>query len=455
MRSTLPTFNEVWQRQSRDCILADAEFYFPKHHFLIGCSGGMDSMLLLYLFSKLFPHRVRAIYIDHQLQSLSKGWGEFVAKFCHENSIPYISQSVVVQDGNLELQARNARYEAFQKHCQSHEILVLAHHQQDQAETLLLRLFSGAGISGLSAMKTIDRRLGLSIWRPLLNISKEQLHTWVKQENIPFVDDPTNFDEHYDRNWARATLWPVIQRRFPQMQTAVSRTTELMQDADEILKEIIKMDSASCISDNTLDLENFLVLSLARQKQLLSYWMKGDHGYRPSLDTVKRIQHEVINARPDAQASLFVSPFWYTRFQGKLYQLTEKEYLSSRFDIIASEDLIIDKNTVLKLLQGNFECTMQQKIGLSPDLLGKKLYLRAKINGEKIHLYGRVGHWPLKKAIQSAKIFPWLRHRVQILQFEDVILGVFTPQGFWLAQSKYCEKNGWQPKLVKNLKANC
>lgn len=409
----------------------------------------MDSMLLLHLFSTLFPQRVRAIYVDHQLQSLSKDWAQFVFQFCQKMNIPCVIERVVVQSGNLELQARQARYDAFKKNLQSNEILVLAHHQQDQAETLLLRLFSGAGVTGLSAMREIDRRADLTIWRPLLGLSRQQLLHWVTQFQLKFVDDPTNFDEHYDRAWARAILWPVLEQRFPKMQNSIARTAYLMQDADEILQEVVQQDIDACILNDKLDLEKFLKLSLPRQRNLLSFWMKDTDGYRPSLAMIERVQNEVIHARPDAKAALFCSPFWYTRFQEKLYKLVESEYLAQRYDVVQSESVYIIEDETLQLSSGLFRCQIENQIGLSEELLHVELQIRPRIDGEKVHLYGRVGHWPLKKAIQSAKILPWLRHRVQILQFKNVILGVFTPQGFWLAQSKYCKKNGWQPKLIK------
>ena len=90
-------------------------------------------------------------------------------------------------------------------------------------------------------------------------------------------------------------------------------------------------------------------------------------------------------------------------------------------------------------------------MGLNIALLNQQLTLTLRQGGEKIHLYGRVGAWPLKKAIQEAQIFPWTRHTIQILSIDNVMLGVFTPKGFWLAQSEYCEVGGWQPKLISSL----
>ncbi|HQZ58625.1 MAG TPA: tRNA lysidine(34) synthetase TilS, partial [Acinetobacter sp.] len=131
----------------------------------------MDSMLLLYLMAELFPKQSRAIYVDHQLQQPSATTGEQVQQHAQHLSIPVIIQKVQVDVGNLEQQARQARYQAYQQHLQSNEILVLAHHQQDQAETVLLRLFSGAGVNGLAAMQQVDIRQDMTIWRPFLDLS--------------------------------------------------------------------------------------------------------------------------------------------------------------------------------------------------------------------------------------------------------------------------------------------
>ena len=122
MRSTLPAFNEVWQRQFWSGVLKQIQCFPPESTFLIGCSGGMDSMLLLHLMSYLVPEKIRIIYVDHQLQSISANWGRFVSDQCAALNVPCIVEAVEVQDGNLEHQARNARYQAYSKHLKSNEI---------------------------------------------------------------------------------------------------------------------------------------------------------------------------------------------------------------------------------------------------------------------------------------------------------------------------------------------
>ena len=407
-------------------------------------------MLLLHLMFFLYPEKIRAIYVDHQLQRVSGEWGNFVQLECQKLNIPCIVQPVEVVQGNLENQAREARYQAYLQHLQPNEILVLAHHQQDQAETLMLRLLSGAGVDGLSAMKRIDVRDVLTIWRPLLDISREQICQWAADLKIQNIEDPTNQDSYYDRAWARQILWPLLSERFPKMQAAMVRTADLMQDAQEILQDVLQQDANTCIQDNILDLSKFSKLSLARQRQLLSNWMKGEVQYRPSLDMVQRLQREVIHARPDAQAALHWQGFYYVRYQQLVYKLSKEIYLADQQSFPTEQQIIFKRQDHIDLPSGQFQI-QSADIGLSPSLLNQHLKLTQRQGGEKIHLHGRVGSWPLKKAIQDAQIFPWMRHTIQILSIDDVMLGVFTPKGFWLAESAYCEVEGWLPISVSSI----
>ena len=401
-------------------------------------------MALLHFLKMYSPFPIRAIYINHQLQDVASEWGALVADFCQQHQIEYIYQAVEVAAGNLEQQAREARYSAFSQHISEHDYLVLAHHQQDQAETTLLRLFSGAGVKGLSAMRLLDQREGVQVFRPLLDWSREQIEAYAQANNLPYVIDPTNNDEHYDRAWARQRLWPMLQARFPKMQQAVARAAYLMQDADEILNEVLQLDMSKVVSNDQIEIAELLKLSPARQGQLLSAWMQGTGVYRPSLELVKRLQHDVIEAREDAQSRLHWNGQYFVRFQTRLYRLTDTDL--NVISDSAPQEIVMQLQSSYVVLTGHYHNKINE-IGLDPALIGEPLQLRLRQGGEKIHLHGRIGHWPLKKAIQSAQIPPWQRQRIQILSKDNVMLGVFTPQGFWLAQSVYCQRNGWVPQL--------
>ncbi|MFT4021046.1 MAG: tRNA lysidine(34) synthetase TilS, partial [Acinetobacter sp.] len=296
-----------------------------------------------------------------------------------------------------------------------------------------------------------DQRNGLNIWRPFLNLSKESIQQWVTQLQIQYVHDPSNDDVHYDRNWCRSALWPILQQRFPKMQQALSRHALLMQDADEILQQVVLADLQSCGDQRQLDLRVLSKLTAARQRQLLSYWMKGELVYRPSLDLVQRLLNEVIHAKSDAQSVLYSQPYYYVRFQNILYRLSAEEYLDQKTrHIVSPLSIRLQISQHLHVASGYYQLKSMksQSMGLSYDLLDTSLTITQRQGGESVHLWGRIGHRPLKKLIQDAHIFPWLRHQVQILSKDNVILGVFTPQGFWLAQSSYCQLDGWLPELI-------
>jgi tRNA(Ile)-lysidine synthase len=221
-----------------------------------------------------------------------------------------------------------------------------------------------------------------------------------------------------------------------------------MQDASEILEEVLKADLQNCGTDECLDLTQLLELSSARQRQLLSVWMKGDGQYRPAFEMVERLKNEVINSKSDAQAALHWNQFYYVRYQHHLYRLSKQVFLAEKLNPVETEtEHYFQMGEIVHCASGYFQIT-QKNMGLSASLLNKKLKIIRRQGGEKVHLYGRVGQWPLKKAIQEAHILPWLRHTIQILVIDNVMLGVFTPKGFWLAQSPYCEQGGWQPDLI-------
>jgi tRNA(Ile)-lysidine synthase len=165
---------------------------------------------------------------------------------------------------------------------------------------------------------------------------------------------------------------------------------------------------------------------------------------------VQRLQHEVIAAKPDAQAILHVNQFYYVRYQKMVYRLSADILYAEKHSLIP--EMVMQRFSLgqqTDVAAGIFKVDAKS-LGLSPQLLGRELTLLKRKGGERIHLYGRIGHWPLKKAIQDAQILPWRRHTIQILVVDNVMLGVFSPKGFWLAQSEYVVQDGWQPGLISD-----
>ncbi len=473
MRSTLPTFDEVWQQQFRQRLIAQTQTLDQSSHdtsIVLACSGGMDSMLLLYLFADLTSDQLshcqfKVITIDHQLQADSAKWSDLVAQHCEKLAIPCKLIQVDVAQGNLEAEARKARYHAFENELNENDVLILGHHQQDQAETLLMRLFQGAGVRGLSAMQAWQTRSIQSsnssdiknyfIWRPLLSLSKKQVQQlakqWSGQLGFDYVIDPMNHDDDFDRVWYRTQILPLIEQRIPHAQDSLSRTAILMQDADQILQEVLAQDIQYCVDDEgCLNIRNLKTLSTPRQRQLLSAWMQGDENYRPPLAMVERLNAEVIDAREDTNSVLHWSSLYFMRYENVLYRYTAQKWQAIQEPIQPTE-IKFSLHNDMTLAGQNFKINTVEngQDGLKLDVLNQILMLNPRQGGEKIRLNGRKDHRFLKKMLQEAKIAPWFRHQTQILMYHNVPLGVFTPLGFWLADSEFVEPNGWLPILER------
>lgn len=412
----------------------------------MACSGGLDSLLLLCVLAEICAERLQVVYIDHQLQQESANWGKHIALYCQKFNLPFQIIAVHVADGNVEQQARIARYHAFQELLNVDDVLILAHHQQDQAETLLLRLLSGAGVQGLSAMRQYEQRADYKIWRPFLGYSRQQLKQWAEQIDLDFIQDPMNDDTHYDRVWCRKELWGILEQRFPHMQQAIARTSQLMQDAHEILYDVMQQDWAMCGNQYQLNIKLLQQLSTARQRQVLSAFMQGDAMYRPPFDMVERVQQEVIYARADAQAQLHYQNYYYVKYGQILYRYHQDEWLKFQHQPL-EQQIIAQLGISYNLSTGVFNLQPIIHWGLSHQLLGRCLTIKSHSDSLKIRLHQRQGAKSFKKFCQEMNIPVWWRLSIQFLWVDDELLGIFTPNGFVLTQSNYVQQSGWLPIL--------
>lgn len=468
MRTPLSTLDEIWQCQSRlivglrNALQQQIQQFAPKSHLVLGCSGGMDSMLLLYLLASLqrncldFTNKIIVMYVDHQLQSASLAWYQFVQNQAIELGLDFCGVKVEVATGNLEQQARIARYQAFERQLTPEDVLILAHHQQDQAETVILRLLQGTGVKGLSAMLPLQKRFFPNqqpyfLWRPFLTLTKQEIQHWITQWQIPYIDDPMNHQLDYDRVWCRQQLWTVLQQRFPQMQNNVARCATLMQDSQHILDEVLQIDIRDCVnvSQNCLDLTVLKQRSLARQRQLLAWFIQANQTYKAPFAIVQQLQHDVIDAAIDAQGHLHYAGQHFVRYADQLYRYTTEQWQNWQ-KLTPIPPLQASLDTLLSLQIGQFQLVLQsaQQYGLSDALLGQDLSFQARQGGEKIAFPKQTGHKQLKKCLQDAKIPSWQRPHVQCVQYRGTLLGILTPKGFWLADSDYLVLGGWTFQLI-------
>jgi len=423
--------------------------FTPNQRFLLGCSGGLDSVALLFALQRIFAewgrqNHLRVIHIDHDLQAPSAAWAKQVIGLCNDLHIDVIAKKVQVAAGNLENEARNARYAAFREVIEPEEVLVLAHHQQDQAETVLMRLLSGSGVSGLAAMRVLQAQDKLTIFRPLLHISRDEIRQYAESQALQWIDDPANDDLSFDRVVMRQKLWPVFAEHWQGFEAAIVRTASLMADAETVLSEQGEIDLAAIQAmDGSLSIEKVQALPEARVRWVLARWMQGKQLYAPPLsrvDAVCQMMQARIDATPQVIWQAEDGDLQFRRYQGQLYRLPL--HLPKATTQVCQFSMML----TLTLPTGLWRVeTVEQ--GLSLSLLSDTLRLRPRREGELLHLKGRVGHWPLKKVLQSMKLPPWQREQVQILETLDgQPLGLLSAAGLWLtvqAVEDHGKSSGW------------
>ena len=419
--------------------------FTPNQRFLLGCSGGLDSVVLLIALHRVFAEsdqhfHLRVVHVDHDLQAPSGDWAKQVVAQCEVLNIEVIVKKVKVADGNLENEARNARYTAFREVIASDEVLVLAHHQQDQAETVLMRLLNGSGVSGLAAMREVQTQNELTIFRPLLNMSRDEIHQYAVNHQLQWVDDPANHDLSFDRVMMREKVWPMLASHWDGFEAAMARTAGLMADAESVLQAQGEIDLATTQNtDGSLNIPAVLTLTDARVRWLLARWMQGDTRYAPPLSRVEAVR-DMMQARIDTTPQVIWQTehcnFQFRRYQDQLYRLPLE------LAIAETQTLFFSMAQTLVLTTGHWRVAEMEN-GLSFSWLGQELRLRPRREGELLHLNGRVGHWPLKKLLQSLRLPPWQREQVQILETLDgQPLALLSAAGFWMT-AQAVEASGW------------
>ncbi len=419
--------------------------FAPDQRFLLGCSGGLDSIALLHALHALsgaraLPIPLRVVHVDHGLQAPSAMWAAQVVQQCQALQIDVVVKNVVVAAGNLEAEARRARYAAYREVIAADEVLILAHHQQDQAETVLMRLLSGSGVSGLAAMPELQVYDGLRILRPWLAVSRADIHQFAVNHHLQWVDDPANDDLHYARARLRQQVWPLLAEHWPGFEAAMARTAQHMADAESVLRAQGIQDLALCqTASGALNIAQVTVLPVARIRWLLARWMQGAEPYPPALSRVEALR-QIMVAREDATpvvAWQAIDQAWqFRRFQGLLYRLPEA------LPVAGVEQHRLAMDDVLTLASGQWRVTGQTQ-GLPMALLGQPLLLRPRLHGEVLHLSGRVGRWPLKKLLQSLALPPWARAQVYVLESDEGRpLALLSAVGFSLMHGEAVEA-GW------------
>ncbi len=430
---------------SKADLLASLKALPVPSRYLLAYSGGLDSSVLLHALGSLgnaLAAPLQAIHIDHGLQAGSDSWGELCQRCCDQLGVPLIRLALnlsVPAGESVEACARDGRYSALADVMQQDDMLLTAHHRDDQAETLLLQLLRGAGVDGLAAMPLL--KPWQSGWqaRPLLDVSRAELHQYALDRGLEWIEDPSNSAIDFDRNYLRHHLTPVLQQRWPSFTQTLARSARHCASASQLLVHLAEGDFENCRGNSAavLDAAGLMALSTGRAANLLRYWLRQQGCRLPDERKLNAIIQQVANAREDASPLVVWGRFSVRRYRGELYVLPRHLPACPERELPWHGD-------VLQLPQQLGELRRH----LAQGGIDRNCWDRAEVSVRWRHLglrcqpAGREGTRSFKKIAQDLAIPPWLRDLVPLIFIDGELAAI----GDYLVCESFAAKQaeeGW------------
>jgi tRNA(Ile)-lysidine synthase len=390
--------------------------------FMVGVSGGVDSIALvhaLHLLSKSYPMEISCIYINHQIHPDAKQWGGFVKRFSNKLDIEFISETVSLdQDLNLGIEgaARKKRYEAFYKHQKN--FLVLAHHEDDQLETLFLQLARGSGVKGLSCMAELDVKR--KIWRPLLSTSKEDITHYQKINNLRFVEDESNKNNKFDRNFIRNKVIPQLKKRFPSFARTASRSVRHIANEYENQKiSVEKKFNLALAANQTLKVSILKKLSNHDLTNVIRFWLNEHEIMMPNKKVTDQILNQVLKINSQSRLKIQLNGASIRAFNDSLHLVIDRKV---RFDKTRWRG-----QTTLDLGDGkSLEVSKLKGSGLSLDKIESSILFIDKPDAmnTKIKIHRNRPSRSLKYLFQQYKVPVWDRVNYPCLYVNKNLIGL-------------------------------
>ncbi len=404
--------------------LFDRQILVPFSKLTIAYSGGLDSHCLLHALANdaEYKSKLTAVHINHDLSANANAWQVHCAKICAHLNIPFRAIKVKLEDvagESLESLARDARYRALAHFVDRNTALLTAQHQDDQAETLLLQLFRGAGIKGLAAMPKIKAFSAGWLVRPLLQTNRQTLQCYAKQQQLQWVEDESNYQQYFNRNYLRHTIMPLLKQRWPEVEKTIARSSAHCAIATTLLDDLSLADLHNCSDPaHMLSLRRLNKLPLNRQVNVLREWLHQQSGYYPSSKLIKCLFKEVILARKDAQPQVAVGTGTVRRFKTALY------FVVQNTDIDDNEYSWDWQQTALRGAGFCLYACNTWGAGLDTRKLPKRLIVRFRRGGEKIKPQGFSKTRRLKNLLQEWQVPMWQRQAIPLIYVQEQLVAV-------------------------------
>ncbi len=395
---------------------------------LVAYSGGMDSHVLLHGLIAIrdeLSAEIHAVHVNHGLQSLAQQWAEQCSKFCRENSIPI---NVLEIDASSEkgespeAAARTMRYQAISELMQDGDILLTAHHSDDQAETVLLQLLRGSGPSGLAAMPMINGFGPGFHARPLIAYSRADLTEYAHQYQLKWVEDFSNSDISFDRNFLRQKIIPLLKERWPSLDKTISRSASHCAEAQQLINNAARVDleKADIDTDYSISIDALSVLPPPRARAVIRTWVKDAGLQLPDTTRLDRVLLEMLTAREDRNPVVEWPGVEMRRYRDRLFVMSALEPMHSNIE------LEWDGISELTLPSGLGTLSIEKSEHGIPIDSWKRggITVTFRSGGERCKPIGRDGSKSLKNLFQEHGIPPWERDRIPLVNIDGKLAAV-------------------------------
>ena len=394
----------------------------------MGLSGGVDSVALLHALVQVAPPldvTPSALHVHHGLSTHADEWARSCAELCRALGVTLTQVRVRVdRDSKLGVEgaAREARYAVFEQ--QQADAIVLAHHADDQAETLLLQLLRGAGVRGLSAMPTarvLDSATGLRLVRPWLRLTRAQIRAYALQAGLSWIEDESNRDPAFDRSFLRVHILPQLVARYPGLRETVGRAARNFADAAELLDHLAASDAHGAATADSLSVSALASLSPAGARNLLRWFLERQGLSAPGRDQLEEALRQAFAARGDARLRVKLGAVWLRRHRGHLYlQAAGREPARGWSLTWSGEDEVVLPDGL-----GRLRFEPARGTGLSLERMqAQRIVVRARAGGERLRVAPNRPSRTLKNLLHEAAIPEWERGRMPLVFVGEVLVWV-------------------------------
>ena len=378
---------------------------------VLGLSGGLDSIVLLHILKEIELSAgffLSCIHVNHKISKNSGKWAKFCEDKCKLLGVPLRIEEVDISphlDQGIEAAARTARYAAFDRH--DADYVALAQHQDDQAETVLLQLFRGGGLNGLAAMGELKPFGAKMLARPLLSVPRKAIEAYARENDFEWIEDESNSDIRYDRNFVRHGVFPVIEARFPAFRETVSRSSANIAEAMMLLDDLAEIDAMGAVESGRLDASRLLELPRVRAKNLLRHYLSSEGMRMPSSGRLDEMLKQLTGK--GALVSISHDGFEIRLYRGVVHIVRARPVLpgfrkswqgESRLDIPELGGILL------------FETAEE---GLDPERLGGPVTVRVREGGERFRVHEKRPSRLLKNLFQESGVPPWMRNSLPLL----------------------------------------